>query len=167
MLITMAATTRATTAGSTTTGATTTGSTAPRTTRHAATNALPAHATDPRDADDLREVFASVARYFSLLADPTRLSILHAICSDERSVSAIVEATGATQTNVSRHLGLMYRSGVVERRKEANQVFYRIADPAMMEICRTVCLQIAGQIDEREPLRKDLLKLAPQRRKAH
>ena len=40
----------------------------------------------------------------ALLAEPMRLRILHAICNDERSVSAIVAATGATQTNVSRHL---------------------------------------------------------------
>ena len=117
--------------------------------------------------EELDRVFGAVAAYFSVMSEPTRLKILNAICRDEKSVSEIVQEVGATQTNVSRHLGLMYRSGVVERRKEANQVFYRIADPAMMEICRTVCLQIAGQIDEREPLRKDLLKLAPQRRKAH
>ena len=117
--------------------------------------------------EELDRVFGAVAAYYSVMSEPTRLKILNAICKDEKSVSEIVQEVGATQTNVSRHLGLMYRSGVVERRKEANQVFYRIADPAMMEICRTVCLQIAGQIDEREPLRKDLLKLAPQRRKAH
>ena len=117
--------------------------------------------------EELDRVFGAVAAYFSVMSEPTRLKILNAICKDEKSVSEIVQEVGATQTNVSRHLGLMYRSGVVERRKEANQVFYRIADPAMMEICRTVCLQIAGQIDEREPLRKDLLKLAPHRRKAH
>jgi DNA-binding transcriptional ArsR family regulator len=118
--------------------------------------------------EELDRVFGAVAAYFSVMSEPTRLKILNAICKDEKSVSEIVEEVGATQTNVSRHLGLMYRSGVVARRKEANQVFYRIADPAMMEICRTVCLQIAGQIDEREPLRKDLLKLVPsQRRKSH
>jgi DNA-binding transcriptional ArsR family regulator len=117
--------------------------------------------------EELDRVFGAVAAYFSVMSEPTRLKILNAICKDEKSVSEIVEEVGATQTNVSRHLGLMFRSGVVARRKEANQVFYRIADPAMMEICRTVCLQIAGQIDEREPLRKDLLKLVPQRRKSH
>ncbi len=58
-------------------------------------------------------MFDSVARYFSLLAEPTRLKILHTICHDERSVSSIVAATGATQTNVSRHLSLMHQAGVV------------------------------------------------------
>ena len=159
----MATTTRATTAGSTTSGATTTGSTAPRTTRHAATNALPAHATDPRDADDLRAVFASVARYFSLLADPTRLSILHAICSDERSVSAIVEATGATQTNVSRHLARLHQAGIVGRRREGGNVLYRLDDPEFAQICRMVCVRIAGRIEAVEPLKQELLDYAAAR----
>lgn len=110
-------------------------------------------------------VFDAVAAYFAVMAEPTRLKILHAICEQERSVNRIVEELGATQTNVSRHLALMYRSGVVVRRKEGNQVFYKVADKTMLEICRTVCTQIAGQIDEREPLRKGLLQLIPGRGK--
>ena len=115
--------------------------------------------------DDLARVFEEVSSYFSIMAEPTRLKILHAICQEEKSVNVIVEEVGATQTNVSRHLALMYRSGVVSRRKEGNQAFYRITDPAMMEICRTVCTQIASQLDSHEPLRKGLLKLVPARRR--
>ena len=113
---------------------------------------------------ELDDVFEAVATYFSVMSEPTRLKIIHAICQEERSVNQIVDELGATQTNVSRHLGLMYRSGVISRRKEGNQVFYRIADPAMVEICRTVCIQIAGQIDEQQPMRKGLLKILPGRR---
>lgn len=115
--------------------------------------------------EELDAVFGVVASYFSVMAEPTRLKIMHAICQEEKSVNGIVEQVGATQTNVSRHLGLMFRAGVVTRRKEGNQVFYRIADPALIEICRTVCTQIAGSIDEREPLRKGLAKLLPPRRR--
>ncbi len=110
--------------------------------------------------DELDPVFASVARYFALLAEPTRLKILHAICQAERSVSGIVATTGVTQTNVSRHLGLLHRAGVVSRRRERSLVYYRVADPAFIEICRSVCLQIASRIDERAPLRDGLLEFA-------
>lgn len=112
--------------------------------------------------DELDEVFAVVARYFGMLSEPTRLKILHAICQAERSVSAIVEETGATQTNVSRHLSLMLQAGVVSRRREGSTVFYRVADPEFVEICRSVCIRIAGRIDEQKPLRKDLLHYAAQ-----
>lgn len=114
----------------------------------------------PRDDDDLDDVFGSVARYFSLLAEPTRLKILHTICSEERSVSAIVAATGATQTNVSRHLSLMHQAGVVSRRRQGSAVFYKVIDPEFVDICRSVCLRIASRIEAREPLRRELLEFA-------
>jgi len=120
----------------------------------------PTQAATP--TDDLDRVFAAVARYFSVLSEPTRLRILHTICQDERSVSAIVAATGATQTNVSRHLALMHSVGVVSRRREGNTVYYQVNDPEFVEICRTVCVQIASRIDEQKPLKKDLLHFAAQ-----
>jgi DNA-binding transcriptional ArsR family regulator len=110
--------------------------------------------------DELDAVFRAVARYFSLLSEPTRLRILHAICQSEQSVSAIVEATGATQTNVSRHLSLLHQAGVVSRRKDGNVVYYGVADPEFVSICRSVCVQIAARIDANAPLKRDLLGFA-------
>jgi len=111
---------------------------------------------------ELDLVFDAVARYFALLSERTRLKILHAICNDERSVGAIVDATGATQTNVSRHLALMHRAGVVSRRRDGSTVYYRVTDPEFVEICRTVCVRIAGRIGEGQTLRRDLLEFAAQ-----
>lgn len=127
-------------------------------TRAARANSRPRAAAN--DVDELDVVFGLVAQHFSLLAEPTRLKILHAICADERSVSAIVAATGATQTNVSRHLALMHRAGVVTRRREGSAVYYRVDDPAFVEICRNVCVQIAGRLDERSSLSRGLLDFA-------
>lgn len=111
--------------------------------------------------DELDPVFDAVASYFSVLSEPTRLRIMHSICETEKTVSQIVEDVGATQTNASRHLSLMHRAGVLARRKEGNLVYYRVADVAMIEICRTVCNQIAGSLDDKKPLRRELLRLMP------
>ena len=116
-----------------------------------------------RDGDELDEVFASVARYFALLSEPTRLKILHAVCNEERSVSQIVASTGASQTNVSRHLALMHQAGVVSRRREGSAVYYCLVDREFAEICRTVCIRIAGRIEADAPLRRDLLEYAAER----
>ncbi len=117
----------------------------------------------PGAMDELEDVFAAVAQHFSLLAEPMRLKILHAICADERTVGEIVEATGATQTNVSRHLGLMHRAGVVTRRRDGSAVYYRVDSPEFVEMCRNVCVQIASRIDGREPLKRGLLEFADER----
>lgn len=112
--------------------------------------------------DKLEHAFDAVASYFSVMSEPTRLRIMHAICEQEKPVSKIVKELGATQTNISRHLNLMHRSGVLARRKDGNQVYYRAADAAMVDICRSVCNRIAAQLDEKKPLRGDLLRLMPQ-----
>ncbi len=111
--------------------------------------------------DTLNPAFDAVAAYFSVLSEPTRLRIMHAICEQEKTVSQIVEELGATQTNISRHLNLMHRSGVLARRKEGNQVHYRAADLEMVEICRSVCRRISERLDAKTPLRRDLLQLIP------
>ena len=115
--------------------------------------------------NELDPVFDAVAAYFSVLSEPMRLKIMHAVCNGERTVSEIVAETGATQTNVSRHLGLMHRHGVLARRREGIQVIYSVADPTMVELCRTVCNRIAGSIDERRPLRRQFLRLLPAAKK--
>lgn len=112
--------------------------------------------------DKLEHAFDAVAAYFSVLSEPTRLRIMHAVCAEEKTVSQIVEELDATQTNISRHLNLMHRGGVLARRRDGNQVYYRAADAEMVEICRSVCNRIAAQIDEKKPLRGDLLRLLPQ-----
>jgi DNA-binding transcriptional ArsR family regulator len=125
-------------------------------------SARPSRKRSAASSDELAPVFDAVAEYFGLLAEPTRLAILHTICNDERTVSAIVEATGATQTNVSRHLGLLHAAGVVSRRRDGSSVHYRVADPVFVEICRSACVRIAARIDAQSPLAGDLLDYARQ-----
>lgn len=104
----------------------------------------------------------AVASYFGVLSEPTRIRIMHAICEEEKTVSQIVEELGASQTNVSRHLGIMHRSGVLSRRKQGNQVYYRTADAAMVDLCRSVCKRISERMEERMPVRGELLRLMSQ-----
>jgi len=111
--------------------------------------------------NEVDEVLEAVASYFSLLSEPTRLKVLHAICERERSVGEIVTETGLTQTSVSRQLSALYAGGVLSRRKEGSMVFYQVADTTLVELCRTACVRIAGQIEERRPLKRALLKFMP------
>jgi DNA-binding transcriptional ArsR family regulator len=115
------------------------------------------------ETEELDHVFQSVARYFSVLSEPTRLKILHAICHEEHSVTEIVRASGATQTNVSRHLAMMLQVGVVSRRRQGTTVFYKVIDPEFADMCRTVCVRIASRIEAGEPLKRELLDFAAQR----
>lgn len=92
-----------------------------------------------------QSVYDSLARYFSVLGEPARLRILHVLCRQERCVSEILRETGLAQANVSRHLGLMYQAGLVTRRREGTQVFYRVSSPVYLDLCRTVLTQVSNR----------------------
>ena len=110
--------------------------------------------------DDLSRVFSAVADYFSLLSEPMRLRIVHSICQQEKTVSQIVAETGSTQTNISRHLGSMYRAGALTRRKEGNFTYYGVGDETLVAICRGVCVHIAGRLESDLAEQSDLIALA-------
>ena len=87
-----------------------------------------------------------VARRFAVLAEPTRLRLLHALFAGEKSVGALVEATDGTQANVSRHLQTLTQAHILARRKEGLQVFYAIADPSIFQLCELVCGSLEKQL---------------------
>lgn len=95
--------------------------------------------------DEANRVFEQVAHYFGLLADPTRLRILSCLCGEERPVHEVVERIGLTQANVSRHLNILYRAGVLDRRRDGSSVYYRVVDPNFVDICRTVSITVASR----------------------
>ena len=107
----------------------------------------------------LKHAFEIVASYFGVLSEPLRLQIMHATCEEEKNVSAIVDELGATQSNISRHLTLMYKGGLLTRRKEGQEVYYMTADPEMVDHLRNICTRLAIQMDDKTPLRGELLRL--------
>ena len=86
-----------------------------------------------------------VARRFAVLSEPIRLKLVHSLFDGEKSVGALVQLTGGTQTNVSRHLQTLTQANVLARRKEGLQVFYSIADPSIFKLCELVCGSLENQ----------------------
>jgi ArsR family transcriptional regulator len=80
-----------------------------------------------------------VAERFRVLGDPLRLRLLQAMGTGELSVSELVTNTSTSQANVSKHLGMLLRAGLIRRRKEGLRVFYAPADPSVFKICDLVC----------------------------
>ena len=99
----------------------------------------------------------AVARYFLVLADPTRLTILNELRQSERNVGELAQLCGYTAANISRHLSLLAQQGVVSRTSQGNSVYYRIADAAVYELCDVVCGNIATHLQKQQEEQQNLL----------
>jgi DNA-binding transcriptional ArsR family regulator len=104
--------------------------------------------TKKRPAPLSEAALGLVAARFRALGDPSRLAILNHLMSGERGVQDLLAETGLSQTNLSRHLGVLRHVGIVERRSEGNRAFYRIGDPCWVEVCDVVCGSLASQLAE-------------------
>lgn len=87
-----------------------------------------------------------VADYFRAMAEPQRLKILQALRHGPRNVGELTELLACSQANVSKHLALLAKIGLVERSAQGTTVFYRIADSRTYELCDLVCGQIAQRL---------------------
>ena len=103
--------------------------------------------TDDGPPDESEQVFASAAELFRLLATPIRLKIISALCGQEKNVSQLLTEIETTQPNMSQHLATLYRAGVLARRRDATQIYYRIGSERAATLCRAVCTQIAVEMD--------------------
>jgi DNA-binding transcriptional ArsR family regulator len=92
--------------------------------------------------DDLVEL---IAERFRVLGEPTRIKLLDRLREGEATVLELTDAIGTTQQNVSKHLGLLQRAGIVARRKQGNFAHYRIVDEGVDVLCEVVC----GSLQER------------------
>ena len=83
--------------------------------------------------------FEKAAELFAVLSSATRLRVIRSVCDGEKSVSEILQVVATTQPNLSQHLNMLYRAGVLGRRKDGAQVYYRVIDPRVTEICHSMC----------------------------
>ncbi len=76
------------------------------------------------------------ARRLKVIGDPVRLALLNTLARyGELSVQELVDATAQRQANVSKHLGVLMREGLVRRRKEGVSAIYAVDEPSLQGIC--------------------------------
>ena len=87
-----------------------------------------------RDLIDKQEQIETAARALKAISHPLRLKILCVVGDEEVCVQDIVDAVGTTQSNISQHLAILRDKGVLQTRKDANRVFYRVADARTLQL---------------------------------
>ena len=87
-----------------------------------------------------------VAARFKVMGEPFRLRLLQALDRGEKSISALAEELEASQPSVSKHVKILYDSGLIARRQEGNTVYCSIADATVFELCEVVCSSLRERI---------------------
>ncbi|MDR3455354.1 MAG: metalloregulator ArsR/SmtB family transcription factor [Rhodoferax sp.] len=93
------------------------------------------------------EALSEVAAYFQALSEPTRLQILNLLRQGECNVGELARLCGFTAANISRHLTLLTKRGLVVRESRGTSVYYRIADESVYALCDLVCGSIARELE--------------------
>ena len=97
---------------------------------------------------DDQAVVDQVANYFRVLGEPMRLKLLNVLREGERCVQDLVDESETSQANVSKHLKVMLQAGILAKRNQGTQSFYRVTDDLIFELCNLVCDRLATRIEQ-------------------
>jgi DNA-binding transcriptional ArsR family regulator len=89
-----------------------------------------------------------IAQRFRVIGEPMRIRLLDRLRDGAATVQELTEATGASQQNVSKHLGVLLAAGIVSREKQGNFARYAIADESVFALCEEVCGGLRRQLRE-------------------
>ena len=103
------------------------------------------------------EALQLVSQRFAVLAEPMRLRLVQLLFDGEKNVTQLVQESGGTQANVSRHLQTLTTAGVLGRRKDGLLVYYSIADQSIYSLCELVC----GSLEKQLTKQADSFRTAP------
>lgn len=93
-----------------------------------------------------------IAQRFRVLGEPMRIKLLDHLRDGDASVGELQEALGASQQNVSKHLGVLLQADMVSRTKQGTSARYAITDDTVFELCEHVCGGMRRQVAELDAL---------------
>jgi ArsR family transcriptional regulator len=100
------------------------------------------------------KIYELHAELCKTLSNPIRLEILSLLRDGEKSVSELASLTSVRQATISQHLAVLRQRGVVSTRKDGANVFYKIANPKIIEACDIIREVLFEQMVEMEKLSK-------------
>ena len=100
------------------------------------------------------QLFKMQANICKTLADPKRLMIVHELRDGELPVGELATRLELPQANISQHLSLMRRHGIVATRREGTSIYYSLASHKIGEACDIVQCVLAEQLESNRKLAK-------------
>jgi DNA-binding transcriptional ArsR family regulator len=107
--------------------------------------------------NDDRQRYAIHAAVFAALANPTRHELMHHLCDAPRTPSELAELLDVSRPNVSQHLAVLQRDGLVKRSRQDGRVLWEVVDPRLSEACTLIDEILGHELAQRAHI------LAPER----
>jgi DNA-binding transcriptional ArsR family regulator len=82
-----------------------------------------------------KALYEMQAEICKTLTNPKRIEILNTLKTEEKTVSELVEALGASKANVSQHLAVMRHKGILSTRRDGVNIYYRVSNPKVIDAC--------------------------------
>jgi DNA-binding transcriptional ArsR family regulator len=93
-----------------------------------------------------------IAQRFRVIGEPMRIRLIDALRDGPMTINELAATLGASQQNVSKHVGVLAQAGIVAREKDGNRVSCSIADASIFELCELVCGGLRKQVAELDEL---------------
>ncbi len=100
------------------------------------------------------EMHAEICKVFT---NPKRLEIISLLRDGEKTVNELTELAGVPQANVSQHLTVLRQNNVVTTRRNGANIYYKIANPKILQACDLMREVLLEQLKENEKLVKRML----------
>lgn len=101
-------------------------------------------------------LFEKQAEIAKAIAHPYRIAIINCLKEGEQCVCDIAEYVGSERSNISRHLSVMVKAGLLEYRKEGLKVIYKLRTPCILDFFSCMSSVLKQQAGDNERLLKSL-----------
>jgi ArsR family transcriptional regulator, virulence genes transcriptional regulator len=99
-------------------------------------------------------IYELQAEISKTLAHPLRIAIIHYLKDGEKTVNALTQTLGASQSNISQHLAIMRQRQIVKTRKEGSNIYYRVASPKISQACDMIREVLIEQLNQKQEMAK-------------
>lgn len=101
-------------------------------------------------------IYESHAEVCKALGHPLRIQIIDLLQEDELCFSEILEITGGLKSNLSQHLSVMVRKGILKQRKEGQNVYFKLSSPKVAKACGLMREVLVDYLKSQQKLLKHL-----------
>jgi ArsR family transcriptional regulator len=106
--------------------------------------------------ENIYELHADLCKIFS---NAKRLEIINTIKDKEMAASELIERIGLSKANLSQHMSVLKSKGVILTRREGVNIYYRIANPKIIQACHLIREVLLEQLQEKGKMLSNLRRI--------